>query len=216
MADDMQIKVPDYPPGKGVKKVERKEDKSSIRHAEKVITGNAVIKKRSLGSKVTGLIFGEEMQEVKNYIIYDTVIPGIKETILEAIEMIFFPGAPSRGRARARGGRSTRGYSTVIDYGSFSKEPSRRKPEKVTGKFYEMVDIQYESMAEAEAVLDALREDIERYDEATLSSYYELSGHSGDFTTCKYGWTNLDEVRRPRRVRGGYYVLDLPKPQLLG
>lgn len=218
MANDIQINVPDYPPGKGVKNLERKEDKSSIRHVDKVITGKAITKKRSLGSKIAGLIFGEEMQEVKNYIIYDTVIPGIKETILESIEMIFFPGSGGRGRSRGRttANRSSKGYSTIIDYGSFSKEPTKKRVDRAVNKFYEMDDIQFESIADADAVLAALREDIARYDEATLASYYELSGHTGDWTTCKYGWTNLDEVRRPRRVRGGFYVLDLPKPQLLG
>lgn len=64
---------------------------------------------------------------------------------------------------------------------------------------------------EAENVLEELDNMIQRYGTASVSSFYNLVGVTGDYTDNKWGW-NESRGFDIQRVREGY-LLDLPKPE---
>lgn len=65
--------------------------------------------------------------------------------------------------------------------------------------------------AEAEDVLEQLRELINQYEIATVSDLYQLVGHTGEFTDDKWGWDDLRSASI-RPIRGGY-LLNMPRTQ---
>lgn len=202
----------EYPSNSKKKTSQSAED----RQLEKVVSGTANVRKRSVGTKFAELFLGDEIGNVKSYLIFDMFIPSVKEMIIGGMEMLFF-GSTRRSSRNSKSNPSKASY--MVDYGSYSRGRKER-PERRSAypdDRIEMDDVDYETRGDAEAVLDALRDDIEHYHEATLAAFYQYSGVSNsDFTANDRGWTNLDMNIRPRRVRGGRYVLDLPRPQILG
>lgn len=213
-----KVIIPNYPSNS----VAKKDSKDDVRVIEKVISGTATVRKRNSWSRFAETFLGDDIQSIRSYLFYDMLVPGIKEGILSAMEMLFFGTA--RGRRTGSSGGARRNVdraSYMINYGSYSngsRSRSRDRDDRDLDSRYSisMDDIEFDSRAEAEKVLDALREDIAHYNEATLSAYYQYAGvSSNDYTAGDRGWTNLDMAIRPRRVRGGGYVLDLPRPQQL-
>lgn len=219
MADkNQQVIIPNYPSNSTL----QKNDKDDVRVIEKVISGTSTIRRRNSWSRFAETFLGDDIQSIRSYLFYDMLVPGIKEGILSAMEMLFF------GSSRGRRPNSTSGArrnidraSYMINYGSYSnsgrtRDRSRDDRDLDSRYSVSMEDIDFDSRSDAEKVLDALREDIAHYNEATLSAYYQYAGvSSNDYTAGDRGWTNLDMNIRPRRVRGGRYVLDLPRPQQL-
>lgn len=76
--------------------------------------------------------------------------------------------------------------------------------------YYEYTNafIIFESRNEAEKVLNAMEELIEKYGAVTVSDVHELCNTNSTYTDNKYGWTNLGGTR-VNRVRAGYR-LSLP------
>ena len=187
-----------------------------IKRVEKVIKGSAVPMKPSIGRKFADLFLGDDISNVKEYMLYDRIIPGIKEMVLAGIEMMLFGG----DRVLRRDPRNSKvGY---ISYNKmYASSPSRRERDR--GYRYEREEVRskdftdyiFESKGEAMEVLDTLTELIDVYDQASVNDFYDAIGVTGDFTDAKYGWTELGGATI-RRIRGGGYVLDLPRPYVLG
>jgi hypothetical protein len=147
---------------------------------------------------------------VKEYLIYDVIIPGIKDAFLDGMEMLLNGGT-------RRSSKSSSGSKT--NYGTYYKSSSNDRKEKAASvsnrKGYNFDIVIYETFADAQDVLVAMCEEIDRYGSVPVSEYYELSGHSSDFTDNKYGWSDPSIERiRPRHTREGY-ILDLPKAEPL-
>lgn len=212
-----KLVIPNYPSNS----TGPKDGKDEKRVVEKVISGTAAVRHKNSWSRFAETFLGDDIQSVRSYIFYDMIIPGIKEGILGGLEMLFF------GSARPRGGRSSSGSrrnvdraSYMINYGSYSNSNRRdrnRDHDDLDERYsVSLEDISFDSRGDAEKVLQNLREDIFNYNEATVAAYYQYAGVStNDYTAGDRGWTNLDMVIRPRRVRGGRYILDLPRPQQL-
>lgn len=184
------------------------------KRVEKVIKGSAVPMKPSVGKKVADLFLGDDISNVKEYMLYERLIPGIKEMVLAGIEMMLFGG----DRVLRRSNQSRTSY---ISYNKmYASSPSRRERdrgyryerEEVRGK--EFTDYVFETKGEAMEVLDTLTELIDVYDQASVNDFYDAIGVTGDFTDANYGWTELGSATI-RRIRGGGYILDLPRPYVL-
>ena len=184
------------------------------KRVEKVIKGSAVPMKPSVGKKVADLFLGDDISNVKEYMLYERLIPGLKEMVLAGIEMMLFGG----DRVLRRSNQSRTSY---ISYNKmYASSPSRRERdrgyryerEEVRGK--EFTDYVFETKGEAMEVLDTLTELIDVYDQASVNDFYDAIGVTGDFTDANYGWTELGSATI-RRIRGGGYILDLPRPYVL-
>ena len=184
------------------------------KRVEKVIKGSAVPMKPSVGKKVADLFLGDDISNVKEYMLYERLIPGIKEMVLAGIEMMLFGG----DRVLRRSNQSRTSY---ISYNKmYASSPSRRERdrgyryerEEVRGK--EFTDYVFETKGEAMEVLDTLTELSDVYDQASVNDFYDAIGVTGDFTDANYGWTELGSATI-RRIRGGGYILDLPRPYVL-
>lgn len=180
---------------------------------ERVTSGSVEKKKKSLGRRFFDIFIDENVGDVKSYLIYDVVVPAIKETIADsvnsAISLLFF-GEASRRIARRQGGGST---GSKVNYGGYFNGGQRveRIPRTDRSRAsHDFDDVAFENRGEAELVLDNMMEILRDYSQVTVADFYDLAGVTTEFTDNKYGWTDL----RGSRVKGsparGYYI-ELPK-----
>lgn len=192
---------------------------------EKVIEGKAVKRKKGLGRKLSETIIGDSADNVREYIIWDVLVPALKETISDAvsggIQMLLFGDKRPASRSISRDrGTSYVSYSSYYDRDKPVRPRETRPLDDRRGRS-RVVDVDraysdeivLESRGEAESVLDSLLDIIDRYEVASVADLYELVGIASQFTDNKYGWENLSAARVVR-VRGGY-MLDLPKPHAI-
>ena len=203
------VNIEDFKPNSHKSK-EQSKDEKPVTRVKRVATGKTRVRDRSLGSKFKETFLGEEIKDAKSYIIFDVIVPSIKEMIVDtvenAVEMIFGVG----GRSRRASTRSNKGSDTVSyqAYYKSNKEPSRasRRDER-TG--YEYKEIIKDTRGEAEDVIDILLEVLSEYQQVTVADLYEAAGITGTWADNKYGWTDLRGAY-PKRVRDGYLIV-LPK-----
>lgn len=204
----------------------RNEPPKEEKRNEKVIEGTVIRKKKSLGSKIRETFFGSDADSVMQYVVFDVVVPAIKDTVVEVVtqgvERMFWGEAHRYSR---RGGRtfsrapesyvSYRGYSSRGNDGYRSPDHARRNvKENQRRRRHNMDNIIFSTRVEAQEVLERLENNIIRYDAATVADLYELVGEDTiPYTDENWGWYDLRNAGI-RKVSEGY-LLDVPNPEPL-
>lgn len=186
---------------------------------EKIITGEVVRKKQSLGKRFKDIFIGGDAESVWQYIAFDILIPAAKDTISDAVSMgverILFGDArspSSRGRAVGGGFTNYQSYaSKSSNKGSRYDRSDSRPMSRRSRAAHNFDEIILETRMEAEEVIERMAEYVERYDQASVSDLYQLVGVTGSFADEKWGWKDL-RAASVTRVRNGGYLLDLPRP----
>ena len=177
---------------------------------EKRFEGDVKVRKKSAGRKLAETFLSEDVPDVKDYLLFDLLVPTIKDTIVNiftsGIEMLFY--------GRTRGGkRRTKSGNTVIAYDQFSNN-SVRAPRSSARSVYDVMDVVFEDRGKAELVLDQLIEYIDRYQQATVHDFYDTCGvTSTSYNDAYYGWKDLRGAM-VSRTHGGW-VINMPEPQQL-
>jgi hypothetical protein len=216
MADEFpgnsQRRLPARPP--------EPEKKTPEKNIQKVVSGEVVQRKPSLGKRIKGVFLGGDSQSVKDYVILEVFVPALKDTIADAvtggIERIVFgdnvrPGR--RGSRYAPGPANNFNYAgmsnrNVVPGAAFQNDPRNQLSRQARSQ-HQFDEVVFPSRADAHAVLTQMFELLDQFEVVTVSDFLELSGISGNFTDHKFGWTDLRGVQA-HRTRGGGFVLGLP------
>lgn len=167
---------------------------------EKVVTGNVKTKKRFAGK-----LFGaQDVGDVKDYLIDEVAIPGVKNLILDFI----IGGATKLLGGKSRYTRSS-GASKISYSDYYEKRDDRRPVATSSGGRFDFDEIIFPTRPDAEAVRDRMDEVIAKYGFVTVGDMYDMAGLSQPFTSQKYGWSSIVDSR-VEPVRDGY-VIRLPK-----
>ena len=197
-----------YPPNN------RRANKEEKPKFEKVITGDVVQKKKSLGQKLAETFTGDDIEHVGEYVFFEVIVPAtkslIQDVITESTSRMLFGESARRV--------STRPTGSYTSYNRYYSEDRRKReePRDISRRGrsqHDFSEIILDSREEANAVLNQLLECIDTYDVASVSDMYDMVGVTSDFTDNKWGWRNLREAKITR-VRDGY-LLDLPKPEVI-
>ena len=186
-----------------------KEELKKEAKKEKVIEGSASRKKKSEATKFANSLIAEDANNIKDYILQDVLIPSFKKTIVDmvtnGIDLLIY------GEVRNSGG-SRRGTSSGrVSYVDFYDKRDSNVRQARSRSSYDFDDIEFDSFAEADMVLDRMQEQIDRFDGCvSVADMYEFSGLEPSFTDCKYGWTSIRGVT-PVRTRNGKYIIKMPK-----
>lgn len=180
---------------------------------EAVATGTTSKRKRSLFRRFADTFFTEDVGDVKTYILYDVVIPAIKENVADiinsAVSMIFFGEASRRPRKPSGGATGSK-----INYGGYfnSGERKERMPAYNRSRIaHNFEDVVFDNRADAESVLDGMIEILNsEYRQVSVADFYDLAGISTSFTDNKYGWTDLRGARVVGSPSRGY-IIELPR-----
>lgn len=191
-------------PSNSYKSKEKENDDKTVneekKKIEKVVVGQVKTRKKSGLGNMIGNFVSEDAHHIKSYLFKDIVIPTVKKTISEVVDMVLF------GKSKRSGSNMPR-----VSYRSFYDEPRNRyNEESRVSSVYNYDDIILESRGEAEEVLSQMIEILDTYDNVSVADLYDLVGLTGKFTDNRYGWTNL-RTAEVVRVREGY-MLKLPRP----
>lgn len=177
------------------------------KRAEKVVRGKVKVKKNNT-RKLTDVFIAEDAANVKNYVLFDVIVPSIKKALYDlvvgALDMTLFGG---RGNSGAK--RSTADKVSYKDYNGISSRRDDRFSSTTTTSGYSYDDITLTTRGEAETVLSRMDEIIEEYNEVRVADLYDLVGITGEYTDNKYGWTNIRSARVVR-TRDGYKI-EMPR-----
>lgn len=203
-----------------------KKQPAETKKVGRITSGEVIRRKKPLGTRLKEVFIGGDARGVWGYVAMDVLVPAAKDMVtdatIQAVERMVYGEARSRGR----GGWRPVGTVGHVRYDGYSRPlggstpPWRREAEprreisrrgRASHSFDEIV---LESRGEAEQVIDTLFEMISQYNQATVSDLYEMVGISSAYTDNKYGWTDLRGAN-VQHVRGGGYLLNLPKPEPL-
>lgn len=168
------------------------------------------VKQKGLGEKAAEAFFSEDTKTVGNYIIWDVIIPGLKNAVMDVIEMALFG---SSNRSSRRRGSSHVSYQSYYDSDSRSRSSRGVERNDRTSR-YDFSDIILDTRGDAEQVMASMEELINKYGEATVADLCSLVGLSSKFTDQKWGWTDCRDLSYRRSGRG--YILDFATPDYLG
>lgn len=189
---------------------------------ETVVVNEAVAGKKPLGRRMRDMFFPGAGRSVAQFVFADVVIPQIKdmaaEAVREIIERLIFDdrgNASRRSSPNRYGGRT--GYTNYgASYSGRSHVARSTREEHGPNASLRTDSIEYivlKSRVEAEGVLDAMLEVIEKYELVSVADLKSMISWSAELTDQDWGWDNLSSARVSRDRNG--YVLQLPKPQPL-
>ena len=201
------------------KRPERARDEPP-KKVERVVQGEVVRRKASIGRRMTQNLIGGDAQSVWGHVFVDVLLPAARDMIADAgttfVERLIFGDSGairSRGRGRSSGGRTD--YQSAFRGGRVASryEEPRRELSKRARSTHSFDEIVLEKRVEAEEVLDRLDAEIDKYESVTVAAFYELCGIAASYTDQKYGWTSIAGAS-VQHVRGGY-LLRMPPPEPL-
>ena len=192
----------DYKPNSHLSKSETNNDvPAAEKKAEKIVQGEVKTKKKNWFQKAAGEFIQEDAANIKDYILWDVLIPAAKSMIDDSVHMMLY------GQAAGKKSNST---ASKISYRSYYDDRrDYRKPERTRQTGYDYDDVILGNRGEAEEVLSRMEEILDRYQVVSVADFYDLVGIQGRYTDNKYGWTDLRNAQ-VIRVRDGY-IIKLPR-----
>ena len=184
----------------------QREEAQSEKRVQKVVTGNVRTRKNEV-RRLTDIFISEDAANVKSYVIMDVLVPGIKNAIYDIVtnsfDMILFGGT---------GGRKKTSSGSKVSYRSYydDKRDSRREVSYRDRNRFDYDDIEFDYRADAEAVRSEMMECIDRYGMVSVADMYDMAGKAAPYTSSKFGWTSI-RTSEVKRVRGGKYIIELPR-----
>lgn len=179
---------------------------------EKVISGNATVKKKGLGSRLKDILFAEDFGTVKNYIWSDVVVPAAKKLLTDVVrdgaDMIVY-GQKGRSRTTASSG------IPMVDYNKRFNNNNSVIPSSANNGF-SFDDLSFTRRSDAEEVLNSMRAAVGRFGMVSVMDMYDMAGRTAPFTSDKYGWmgSSLDSAEVSRTYDGNF-VIRLPKAMMI-
>ena len=176
------------------------------KRAQKVISGTATIKKKTGLSKFASDFISEDAGSVKDFVLYDILVPSAKRAISEmfkgAID-IFLYGKTSANKPSGPAGNISYNRMYKPQVNSYMNQNTMPHQNRST---YSYNNIVLPNRADAELVLDSMFEILDQYGMVRVADLYDLVGETGSYTDNNYGWTNLSEAHVARLNEGGYWI----------
>jgi hypothetical protein len=198
----------------------KKDEKPERRAVKTVAKGRR--KKKSVIKRLTDNFEDMEKVSLKEKIIDDALVPGIKEllsdmvggllatisdTVEDALDITLW------GEKRGKKGKKGKKNGTKVSYSSYYDDKNDRKSSKKVKKKLDIDEVWFETRKKAQEALDELLEMIEDYDNATVADLYSAAEEEYDSTDEAWGWKDLSAAYVTRGREG--FMINLPKPIVL-
>ena len=179
-----------------------------------VITSGASVRKKGIIAKVFGSFISEDVDDIGSYLFKDVIVPAVQDTLVNSIkdtaDMLFYGEARSANNSRRRNNNYTV-YSKGGKTQSTQSTQSRQQPTANNRAMHRFDSLEFDDYGSAKDVIDSLNDYIFEYESATVGTFYDFASVSHSWTDVSFGWYDVSMVK-PRRIRNGNWVLDLPKP----
>ena len=201
------MNVPTRPEGSYPGNSDRAKEKKEITPVAK-----ARVKRESTARKVVGEIIKEDARSVGETVLWDVIIPTVKNLISDIVtrgieSMLYGDSRP----------RSRNNYSDYSGYsrpkGSRDRPVERRERRSARQAEPERNEIIFDTRSDANDVIDRMSDIIDQYGQASLADLNALIGASSNFIDDNWGWTDMGSFN-VRQVRDGF-MLTHDEPQSL-
>ena len=152
------------------------------------------------------------MVRIRNYIIFDWLIPGIKNGILDILSLMFFDEVRDKRSSRRREKERT-SYSSYYRGETRRGSSRERERDRYRDDKIDYQNIILERREDAEDVVDALKERIDKNGAATVADLLDLIDEASQFTDNNWGWTHTRDIGIRRVSRG--YLIDVARAEYL-
>ena len=179
--------------------------------------GRVSEKKKTVGERIADNFLATDGEEIREHVLFDFLIPGIKNIIEDIVHMILFGGRSDSRISRDRGESRPR----YVEYHR-ADERRKRDDEYISRRGTRHPELIFTRRSDAEQVMSGMMECIEDYGKATLKDFYNIVFEVSegeidiptDYTMTRYGWYDL-KTARVTHVREGY-LLQMPKTEVIG
>ena len=173
-----------------------------------VISKPAVIEEKKGWDKVANSFINEDKASIKNYIVFDVLIPAVKKTIqtivTNGVSMLLFGEAADK--------RNTQDIpASRVSYRSYYNDPQQSyfKNDRYYSRPQSMADynnILLEDRGDCEILLDQMNATISKYGFVKVADLYDFVGLRSNYTDNNYGWTDLRAAEICRQSDGRYWI----------
>lgn len=169
--------------------------------------------KKPLGQKFVETFISDDTNSIKNYILMDVVIPGIKNAVLDVMEMAFFGtvSGKKRGRSERRDDRTD--YRSSYYGNSSSRSRRDRKERAHRDEKVDYRNIILSNREDAEEVIEQLHKRIKKHGAASIADLFDLIDEPSNYNDNNWGWTNPRDIGLRRVARG--FLIDVTEPEWL-
>lgn len=173
---------------------------------EKVLDGDIKPEKKSLMKRIADAFIAVDAKDIKTYLIFDVLIPGLKRGAEDLLHMALYNDKKSERVTRSRGVSSIR----RLEYSSI--RPARDDEEVILNRktLAGGTDLVFPTRQKAEEALDMVDERIKATGFATLKYYYTITRQPTEWPQEKWCWRSMDGATIVQTSNGGY-VLRMPK-----
>ena len=178
-----------------------------------------VVEEKSMGRRIAEAFISDERGNIKDHVIFDVVIPAIKNAIsdvfTDGINMLLFGERRKGSKNGSRTPYSSFWASSLEETNRRSSASESNSPRSSMSRY---LDACWESMDVAEDVLDYMLNILETYKAVTVADFFGLINDPKNFPIesvhNKWGWKSLSDVHVVK-VGSGLWGLSLPRPQHL-
>jgi hypothetical protein len=179
----------------------------------KVVTGEVIVKPKSLTSRIKSLFFGGDVDSAARYVTSEVLLPALRNLVVDTI---------SRGADRLVYGdsgyrrRAPTGYAPRVQYNNPINRaasrtaylPDQRPVDRwsrgnASSKSFDNVIVG--TKEEADTVVENLINVVEMYEVVSVADLYELLGLASTHVDNKWGWTHLGSIE-VQQVREGWRI----------
>jgi hypothetical protein len=172
-----------------------------------VVTGNVEVNEKASVWNDVADIFGGLWKDILRPSLKKTIVEfistGAERAIYRDEDEDYYDRSYYRGR-RDYNSISRRNSSQYR--GSSNRSRSAGKPRSR----YDVDEVIFDNYADAEAVIDVLTEQLDRYDQVSIGEYYSACDLSPESTDFNRGWYDLRGVEIVKAGRG-QWTIDFPK-----
>lgn len=181
-----------------------------------VATG-AVRRNATVGSRLRRFFAGADAKTVGGFVLASVIFPALQDMLRDAIheysDNLIYGRGELRGNSRRRS-RSGRPGEGNYSYDRISSKGSRhdRGLSERARRTHDFGELTLPSRVEADEVLRTMYDILGHYEVVTVADLYDLVNIAPTPVDRRWGWTHLNGSAI-RRVRGGDYLIDLPRPE---
>lgn len=180
------------------------------------VSGKPVSSNKSLWKKVYETFAVNNIKDAKDYIVSDVIIPGFFDLLYDGAtrglaRLIYGESGAAKAKRRSVGNNQT-DYTTRIkrlsDGEPFRNNRDLRNVDDRVVAIYDYNEIELETRAQAEQLLDDMCEYLDSHDTISVAKMYEFARYKGgEVTDNDWGWSNLAGADIVRSGKGWTLVL---------
>lgn len=164
----------------------------------KELSGQPTLKKVATSKKVLGLLFAEDIPDLRKFIMDEVIRPGICKLVNTYIG----------GDRHTTSGKSN---EVRVSYKDYTTSQSSGVTASTSSYWTNTEEIEFNTYGDAKIVLDAMDDLLSRFKKVRVADMYDLCHLVSPHTAYRYGWYDIRSARIIQDRRSGKYIIEMPR-----